>query len=155
MVEPRIGQMYVKLVSEDRDLYKLCRESLNDIPGHAWDISAVAGQEHDDASDLWLWDYQPAMVLPEFTSHSPSKHLFLVARNDLTSFRSRASVDAHILLKPVTRATLAAPTGPSGLSRRRAEWRSPYPKGRRLGPGVIADAPTDSGQHARLKIAPT
>src|SRR5438046_2816771 len=48
-----------------------------------------------------------------------------------------------------------APTGPSGLSRRRAEWRSPYPKGRRLGPGVIADAPTDSGQHARLKIAPT
>ncbi len=108
MVEPRIGQMYVKLVSEDRDLYKLCRESLNDIPGHAWDISAVSGQEHDDASDLWLWDYQPAMVLPEFTSHSPSKHLFLVARKDLTSFRGRASVDAHILLKPVTRATLAA-----------------------------------------------
>jgi len=108
MIEPRIGQMYVKLVSEDRDLYKLCRESLNDIPGHAWDISAVAGQEHDDASDLWLWDFQPSMVLPEFTSHSPSKHLFLVARKDLTSFRSRASVDAHILLKPVTRATLAA-----------------------------------------------
>jgi signal transduction histidine kinase len=100
--------MYVKLVSEDRDLYKLCRESLNDIPGHAWDISAVAGQEHDDGSDLWLWDYQPAIVLPEFTSHSPSKHLFLVSRKDLASFRSRTSVDAHILLKPVTRATLAA-----------------------------------------------
>ena len=48
-----------------------------------------------------------------------------------------------------------APTGPSGLFRRRAEWRSPYPRGRRLGPGVIKDAPTDSGQHARLKIAPT
>ena len=100
--------MYVKLVSEDRDLYKLCRESLDDIPGHAWDISAVDCQEHDDASDLWLWDYHPAMVLSEFTSLSPSKHLFLVARKDLTSFRSRASVDAHILLKPVTRATLAA-----------------------------------------------
>ena len=41
-------------------------------------------------------------------SHSPSKHLFLVNRKDLASFRSRASVDAHILLKPVTRATLAA-----------------------------------------------
>jgi signal transduction histidine kinase len=100
--------MYVKLVSEDRDLYKLCRESLNDIPGHAWDLSAVPGQDHDDASDLWLWDYQPAMVLPEFTSHSPSKHLFLVSRKDLASFRSRTTVDAHILLKPVTRATLAA-----------------------------------------------
>jgi signal transduction histidine kinase len=100
--------MYVKLVSEDRDLYKLCRESLNDIPGHTWDISAVASQEHDDASDLWLWDYHASMVLPEFTLHSPTKHLFLVSRRDLASFRSRASVDAHILLKPVTRATLAA-----------------------------------------------
>ena len=63
--------MYVKLVSEDRDLYKLCRESLAEIPGHNWDISAVASQEDDDGSDLWLWDYQPAMALPEFTSAQP------------------------------------------------------------------------------------
>jgi signal transduction histidine kinase len=100
--------MYVKLVSEDRDLYKLCRESLAEIPGHNWDISAVASQPHDDGSTLWLWDYHPAMTLPEFTTHSPSKHLFLVARKDLAGFRSQASIDAHILLKPVTRATLAA-----------------------------------------------
>jgi signal transduction histidine kinase len=100
--------MYVKLVSEDRDLYKLCRESLGEIPGHNWNISAVASPEDDVGSDLWLWDYHPAMVLPEYTTHSPSKHLFLVHRKDLAGFRSRASVDAHILLKPVTRATLAA-----------------------------------------------
>jgi signal transduction histidine kinase len=100
--------MYVKLVSEDRDLYKLCRESLAEIPGHNWDVSAIGSQEHDDGSDLWLWDYHPAMALPEFTTHSPSKHLFLVHRKDLADFRSRASAEAHILLKPVTRATLAA-----------------------------------------------
>jgi signal transduction histidine kinase len=100
--------MYVKLVSEDRDLYKLCRESLAEIPGHNWDVSAIGSQEHDDGSDLWLWDYHPAMALPEFTTHSPSKHLFLVHRKDLAGFRSRASAEAHILLKPVTRATLAA-----------------------------------------------
>jgi signal transduction histidine kinase len=100
--------MYVKLVSEDRDLYKLCRESLAEIPGHNWDISAVGSQASDDGSALWLWDYHPAMALPEFTTHSPSKHLFLVARKDLAGFRSHASIDAHILLKPVTRATLAA-----------------------------------------------
>ena len=100
--------MNVKLVSEDRDLYKLCRESLAEIPGHNWDVSAIGSQEHDDGSDLWLWDYHPAMALPEFTTHSPSKHLFLVHRKDLAGFRSRASVDAHILLKPVTRATLGA-----------------------------------------------
>jgi signal transduction histidine kinase len=100
--------MKVKLVSEDHDLYKLCRESLFEIPGHNWDVSAIGSQEYDDGSELWLWDYHPAMELPEFTTHSPSKHLFLVHRKDLAGFRSRASADAHILLKPATRATLAA-----------------------------------------------
>jgi signal transduction histidine kinase len=100
--------MYVKIVSEDPELYKLCRESLAEIPGHNWNVSAVASQEDDDGSDLWLWDYHPAMALPEYATHSPSKHLFLVHRKDLAGFRSRASADAHILLKPVTRATLAA-----------------------------------------------
>jgi hypothetical protein len=70
--------MYVKLVSDDRDLYRLCRESLAEIPGHNWDISAVDSQEDDDGSDLWLWDYQPSLSLPEFTLVNPSKHLFLV-----------------------------------------------------------------------------
>ena len=100
--------MYVKLVSEDRELYKLCRESLAEIPGHNWDISAVASQSHDDGSALWLWDYHPTMTLPKFATQSPSKHLFLVSRKDLSGFRTHASIDAHILLKPVTRATLAA-----------------------------------------------
>lgn len=100
--------MYVMLVSEDRDLYKLCRESLAEIPGLSWSVSAVANQEDDDGSDLWLWDYHPAMVLPEYTMRNPSKHLFLVHRKDLEGFRSRTSADAHILLMPVTEATLAA-----------------------------------------------
>ena len=100
--------MYVKLVSEDRELYKLCRESLAEIPGHNWDISAVANQSYDDGSALWLWDYHPTMTLPKFATQGPSKHLFLVSRKDLPGFRSHASIDAHILLKPVTRATLAA-----------------------------------------------
>ena len=100
--------MHVHLVSEDRELYKLCRESLTEISGHDWDITAIASPEDDDTSDLWLWDYHPAMVVPEYTTHNPSKHLFLVPRKDLAGFRTRASADAHILLKPVTRATLAA-----------------------------------------------
>src|ERR1019366_2640152 len=98
-----IRKMYVRLVSEDRDLYKLCRESFAEIPGPDWHISAVANQEDVEGFDLWLWDYHPAMVLPEYTTHSPSKHLFLVHRKDLAGFRSCASADAHILLKPVTR----------------------------------------------------
>src|SRR5664280_1608893 len=44
--------MYVKLVSEDRDLYKLCRESLAEIPGHNWDVSAIGSQAHDDRTSI-------------------------------------------------------------------------------------------------------
>src|SRR5262245_33008083 len=101
--------MNVTLVSEDRDLYKLCREVLMDIPGHQWNITAVVPGTSVDGSDLCVWDYHPNTGLPECIGESASKHLFLVNRKDLVGFRDQiAATDAHILLKPVTRATLVA-----------------------------------------------
>jgi signal transduction histidine kinase len=97
----------VRLVSEDRDLYRLCREILAEIPGHNWNLSAAADDSGDP--DVLLWDYRPDMSLPDFIGESPSKHLFLVHRKDLAGFHEQTgATDAHILLKPVTRATLAA-----------------------------------------------
>ncbi len=106
--------MYVKLVSLDRDLYKLCREILAEIPGHHWTISSVAPEEVTPEeliveSGLYLWDFQPQMPVPEQVAWSPSKHLFLISRKDLPDFREKTSaIEPNILLKPVTRATLAA-----------------------------------------------
>ncbi len=101
--------MDVTLVSEDRDLYKLCREILAEIPGQQWTISAVAAQEAGTGSNLYLWDFQPQMALPVQTALRPSKHLFLVHRKDLAAFREMTGASAtNILLKPVTRATLRA-----------------------------------------------
>jgi signal transduction histidine kinase len=101
--------MNVRLVSEDRDLYKLCRELLAEIPDLHWDVSAVAAEDAIEDSDLSLWDYHPDMPLPDYISLSHSKHLFLVHRKDLAGFREQTgATDGHILLKPVTRATLAA-----------------------------------------------
>ena len=49
--------MDVKLVSQDRDLYKLCQEILAEIPGHNWHISTVEPEDAScSSSDLHLWD---------------------------------------------------------------------------------------------------
>jgi signal transduction histidine kinase len=101
--------MDVVLVSQDRDLYKLCREILAGIPGHHGTISAVGMEDADMGSDLYIWDFHPNLLLAGQTDQSPSKHVFLVHRKDLTEFRKQTrTTDINILLKPVTRATLAA-----------------------------------------------
>src|SRR5438105_4244400 len=99
--------MNIKLVSQDRDLYKLCRDILAEIPGGYWNIS-VAPEEDGSEAELCLWDFHPEMTLPEHIEWSPSKHLVLVARGDVPMFHERTGApNAHLLLKPVTRATLA------------------------------------------------
>jgi signal transduction histidine kinase len=101
--------MDVKLVSSDTHLYKLCRETLGDVPEHNWNITAVNTVEADLTGDLYLWDFHPDLCLPAHIFMSPARHLFLVHRKDLSDFRRRTgAAEANILLKPVTRATLAA-----------------------------------------------
>jgi signal transduction histidine kinase len=101
--------MFVKLVSKDNELYKLCRETLGDIPGHNWTITAVDTVEADLTADLYLWDFHLNLLLPAHIHESPARHLFLVQRKDLPGFlRKTGAAEANILLKPVTRATLAA-----------------------------------------------
>ena len=104
--------MDVKLVSEDRDLYKLCREILAEIPGHKWTITAVAEQDTGAGSDLYLWDYRPQLSLPQRAAWCPTQHLFLIHRKDLPAFREKTgALVTNILLKPVTRATLMTVLG--------------------------------------------
>jgi len=99
--------MNVKLVSRDRDLVKLCREILAELPCRHWTLSVISADEPTAGADLWLWDFHPQMRLPEDLAANPSRHLFLVNRKDLEAFRSAVDVvEANILLKPVTRATL-------------------------------------------------
>jgi signal transduction histidine kinase len=103
--------MDVKLISQDGDLYRLCREILGDIPGHPWTITAVASEDADTGTeaDLYLWDYRLHIPLPAHIGRCPSKHLFLINRKDMAAFRQKTdSFEATILLKPVTRATLMA-----------------------------------------------
>jgi signal transduction histidine kinase len=101
--------MLVKLVSQDQELYKLCRETLSDVPNHNWTLAAVDAVEGDLTADLYLWDFHTNLLLPEPIYGSRARHLFLVQRKELPGFRRKiGTAEANILLKPVTRATLAA-----------------------------------------------
>ncbi len=100
--------MDVKIVSEDVDLCRMCREILSGIVGHSFTLSAVRSEVAGEDADLYVWDLQLNDALPD-VHFNLSKHLFLVHRRDVPRFREQSGAsEAHILLKPVTRATLAA-----------------------------------------------
>ena len=101
--------MHAQLFSSDHDLYRLCRGVLTELAGDDWTLAMVSAEEAEDHADLSLWDYRADVPLPECAFSNPSKHLFLVDRQDVAKFREQTGTDdGHILLKPVTRATLAA-----------------------------------------------
>ena len=106
-VNPR---MHIKLVSKDQELYKLCCEIIGDIANPNWAITAVESIDTHPQADLYIWDFCSNLLPPAQTPSTPSHNLFLVQRKDLADFRARTAgaAEANILLKPVTRATLAA-----------------------------------------------
>jgi signal transduction histidine kinase len=102
--------MTIHLISTDGELLKLLREILTGIPllGHSFSLSLVSPEDAWREADLHIWDFHPNLALPSHFNWSPLRHLFLVDRNDLSRFREVTGVgEGNVLLKPVTRATLA------------------------------------------------
>jgi signal transduction histidine kinase len=65
--------------------------------------------EQGPTPDLYLWDVTDVQELPLDRDITPSRYLFLVHRSHVNEFRNRLGWgEANILLKPVTRSTLAA-----------------------------------------------
>jgi signal transduction histidine kinase len=109
--------MKVQLASQDADLCKLCQEIIRELDATVWDFS-VGMTEIGDA-DLSIWDFSQGVQIPRGGTSTPTKHIFLVDRNDLKEFRQTVPhADAAILLKPVTRAALAAFLGQAIASKR-------------------------------------
>jgi len=101
--------MDIVLVSEDRELYRVCLEILDEILSQPWTLSAAGESDAVSHADLCIWDYQSDGALPNCGHGFSSKHLYLVSRKDLPGFRRQTAVaEASILLKPVTPVTLAA-----------------------------------------------
>ena len=93
--------MEIKLISEDAELLRLCREILAEISASPWTITTASPQEDVSGSDLCLWDYQPNILIPEQISWAPAKHLFLVHREDLAGFRARTEAQETNILETV------------------------------------------------------
>jgi signal transduction histidine kinase len=108
-VEPQILTT-IHLISTDRELYKLCSEILGEIPElrQSCTFSMVSPDDPWHEADLHIWDFHPNVTLPDHLHWNPLRHVFLVDREDLATFYSRTeATEGSILLKPVTRATLA------------------------------------------------
>lgn len=102
--------MTINLISTDGELYKLCSEILGEIPElrHSCNLSVVAPTDARQDADLHIWDFHPNLAIPEHLHWSPLRHLFLVDRDDLSTFYGCTdATQGSVLLKPVTRATLA------------------------------------------------
>jgi signal transduction histidine kinase len=103
--------MKIILISQDGELRKACREILAEVAGLEWDLTTCSkAEECPVGADLYIWDDNGRMSPPAHLEQSASKHLFAVSPGALAS-RGEALLTAAppaILLKPVTRACLAA-----------------------------------------------
>lgn len=101
--------MTVILISRDLDLYKLCREILNEFHGVDSQLTRIDPGTYPPAGSFYIWDDPTRLDLPPGIDQRISRHLFLVHRNDVAKFQDGVDgVEATILLKPATRACLAA-----------------------------------------------
>jgi signal transduction histidine kinase len=99
----------LKVLSDDSQVHRLCKEILTDFP-------ALRGVESDVNSDdaggpptIVVYDYQPGAPLPDSLTAEDQRVLFLVDKNDLVDFyQMPGAQSAAVLLKPATRSTLAA-----------------------------------------------
>ena len=98
--------MNIRLVSADGELGGLCRGILQEFSSQSCHLL-----EPDDTAvpDLYVWDFDVAQGLPADWDGILARSLFLIHRNDVSRFQESVGwAEANILLKPVTRATLAA-----------------------------------------------
>ncbi len=101
--------MHIQLVSTDKSLYKLCRETLAGFRGNDWILNLGVAPE-GASPDLVIWDCDSDVPLPrELDFEQERKNLFLASRKKMAGLLERLPMAAMaILLKPVNKATLRA-----------------------------------------------
>lgn len=107
--------MQIKVVSKDSDLSHLCAGILAEATlDQLWSLSTVSFEALGDPADLYIWDFQPNVPLPEHIEHTrwTYSNLIVVAhRRDIAEVQKVFGFETNVVLKPVTRATLSALVG--------------------------------------------
>jgi signal transduction histidine kinase len=98
------------LASEDRHVHSLCQEVLGEVVGRGWTLHVAKDLAAECNADLYVWDLDDhTSTALRIDARDKWRHFFLVERaNTAELCRSLAFTDAHILLKPLTKATLLA-----------------------------------------------
>ena len=98
----------MRLISEDGELYKSCREIMAAHAIEEWRITTGFPPSGPD-EDLYIWDCSEPFEFPEWVRSTSGKHLFLVDRKQVAEFQEQTPfAEGSILLKPVARPTLTA-----------------------------------------------
>lgn len=102
--------MNIQLVSTDKQLYKLCRDTLAGFRGDEWTLNIGSAPGPEGTPDLAIWDCDSDVPLPnELDFEQERRNIFLVSRKKMNTVRERFPMAAvAILLKPVNKATLRA-----------------------------------------------
>jgi signal transduction histidine kinase len=101
--------MEICLNTRDIKLRELCSDIFGQFINQNWTITICEGPQSLPRADLYIWDFESDITLPDTAEWRCGAKLFLVHRMDLALFRKRCpSPQLGILLKPVTRANLAA-----------------------------------------------
>lgn len=102
--------MNIQLVSTDKQLHQLCRETLEKFRGNEWTLNIVGTPGAHPSADLFIWDCDSDVPLPrELDLEQERKNIFLVSRKKMAALVERLPMAAMaILLKPVNKATLRA-----------------------------------------------
>ncbi len=102
--------MKLHLVSQNRQIHRLCQEAFGELLGRGWTLHLASGSTPECGADLYVWDIEPGMgSVTAIESHEKWRHFFLVDRSTVQQFGdSLPFQEANILLKPVTKAALTA-----------------------------------------------
>jgi signal transduction histidine kinase len=102
--------MVIHFVGNNPELYRLCHDILAETPelGHSWTLKAVPSEENGEPADLYIWDFHPNLSLPAFGRWNSHRHLFVADPEDVEALeKCVGTTDHNLLLKPLSRATLA------------------------------------------------
>jgi signal transduction histidine kinase len=96
--------------SADVKLHKLCREILAQFLVTDIEIFSQEKADAQCADDICIWDYSAGLTLPDFSQLDRcGNYLFLVERKSAAALLAKLPpVPVGLILKPVTRANLAA-----------------------------------------------
>jgi signal transduction histidine kinase len=106
-----VRQMNAVLVSEDQGLAKSCREVLSELLDSNWVLSVEDGRGPIPPHDLCIWDFtrEAAEALALVDRPKLQRWYFLANKAQLPHLQELAgTAQLHILLKPVSAATLRA-----------------------------------------------